>query len=149
MEKVRVLMAEGRTKQEICDEMGMHQRTLTRYENRIRERIIGDYDGKKVVDLFTAHKKRMEAIIQQCRVYLAMDPSVCPVAPEKLYRAIQSASESITDMGIKVGIVPTVAQRLSVDLEVKKDDEKLKELLKGHWDTIDSTIPKTDAPESQ
>lgn len=138
LNRVRELLAEGRTKQEICDDIGIHKRTLTRYMNLIREATIGDFDGKKVVDLWVAHKMLMEQTIRECKVKLDLGES-SDVAPEKLYRAIQQASESIIDMGIKIGIVPPVTQQLSIDVLEKKEDDNLRKLLLGHKASIDST----------
>ena len=113
----------------------------------VREQLIGDFDGKKVIDLWTAHKTRMEGIITECYAKLAMGPA-SDVSPDKLYRTIQQASESITDMGIKVGIVPTVAQRLSVDVTEKKEDDKLRELITGYRAEISETVPKESTEET-
>lgn len=138
LEKIRLLIAEGKTQQEIMDAIGVSRRTLNRYENMIREDTIAKFDGKRVVDLWTAHKKRMDTIIQECREKIALG-SQSDVSPEKLYRQIQQASESIIDMGIKIGIVPTVTQRLSVDMEVKQEDDKLKQLLGSYRTEIADT----------
>jgi hypothetical protein len=135
LNKIRVMLAEGRKNDYICEKLEIHPRTLNKYKNKIREEIIGDFDGKKVVDLWTAHKERMEKIIQECMDKLEQGADG-DVSPDKLYRTIQSASESITDMGIKIGIVPPVAQKLSVDVTEKKEDDKLKELLTGYKSTI-------------
>lgn len=146
LEKIRVMLAEGRNKDDISTTLGIHPRTLRRYKRLIREGIIGDLDGKKVVDLWVAHKKRMEQIIAEC--YRKLDKGAdSDVSPDKLYRTIQSCSESITDMGIKVGIVPPVAQKLNVDMEVKKEDEDLAKLLATHRKDIGSEDTDTE-PES-
>ena len=147
LEKIRVMFAEGKTKEEICEKLDIHPRTLNRYENMIREQVIGDFDGKKVVDLWTSHKKRMELIIQECNEKLALG-AASDVSPDKLHRAIQQASESIIDMGIKIGIVPTVAQKLSVDMEVKREDDRLKELLTGYRAEITNTSPEESAEDA-
>ena len=147
LNRVRELLAEGRTRLEICDEVGIHKRTLTRYMNLIREATIGDFDGKKVVDLWVAHKMRMEQTIRECQTKLALGES-SDVSPEKLYRAIQQSSESIIDMGIKVGIVPPVTQQLSIDVLEKKQDDNLKQLLLEHKASIDSTTEALPAPET-
>ena len=147
LNKIRTLLAEGMNKEEVCDKMQIHPKTYTRYLNMVREQLIGDFDGKKVIDLWTAHKTRMEGIITECYAKLAMGPA-SDVSPDKLYRTIQQASESITDMGIKVGIVPTVAQRLSVDVTEKKEDDKLRELITGYRAEISETVPKESTEET-
>ena len=147
LNKIRVLLAEGRTKEEICEKVGIHPRTLNKYKNMIREEIIGEFDGKKVVDLWTAHKKRMEQIIQECMEKLS-DGADGDVSPDKLYRTIQNASESITDMGIKIGIVPQVAQKISVDVTEKKEDDRLEELLAGYKQQIANTTSEKPSEET-
>jgi len=147
MENIRLLMAKGLDKDLICKEMGIHPRTLRRYMKMIREDTIAAFDGKQIVDLWVAHKKRMEAIIQECSFKLTIGAD-SDVSPDKLYRAIQNASESITDMGIKIGIVPPVTQQLSIDVVAKKEDDNLRELLAGHRANIDNTTPALPAPET-
>ncbi len=145
--EIRILLAEGKTKQQICDTLSIHIRTLHRYMELIREDTIGAFDGKKIVDLFIAHRQRMEEIIQECKTKLLLGVE-SDVAPEKLYRTIQSASESITDYAIKVGLVPPVVQQLSVDITAKKEDDNLRELLLGHRANIENTTPTLPAPEA-
>ena len=147
LNKIRVLVAEGKDKDAICDKMQIHPKTYNRYLNMIREQLIGEFDGKKVVDLWTAHKTRMEGIIAECYEKLAMG-AASDVSADKLYRTIQQASESITDMGIKVGIVPTVAQKLSVDVTERKEDDKLRELITGYRAEISETVPKESTEET-
>lgn len=145
--KIRILLAEGKNKQEICDALSIHIRTLHRYMEMIREDTIGAFDGKKIVDLYIAHKQLMEEIIQDCKAKLLLGEA-SDVAPEKLYRTIQQASESITDYAIKVGLVPPVVQQLSIDVTAKKEDDTLKELLLGHRASIEQTTPTLPAPKA-
>ena len=138
MEEIRLLMARGLERDAIIKEIGIHTRTLTRYQKLIREETIAAFDGQQIVDLWVAHKKRMEQIITECKEKLESGGDA-DVSPDKLYRAIQSASESITDMGIKIGIVPPVTQLLTLDVVAKREDENLRELLIGHRTNIENT----------
>ena len=148
MEQIRLLMARGLEKDAIIEQIGIHPRTLTRYKKLIREETIAAFDGQQIVDLWVAHKKRMEQIIQECKSKLESGEDA-DVSPDKLYRAIQSASESITDMGIKIGIVPPVTQQLTLDVVARREDENLKELLIGHRTNIENTTATAlPAPET-
>lgn len=145
MEKIRLLLAEGKTRHEITKIMKIHPRTTRKYLDMIRENTILDHADKKVLDIWIAHKRRMEGIIKECYEKLESGAD-SDVSPDKLYRAIQSASESIMDMGIKIGIVPTQAQKLSIDVKEQKEDDKLKALLRGYQSEVNST-KETDSSE--
>ena len=148
LEEIRLKMAQGLDRDQIITEIGIHPRTLTKYQKLIREETIAAFDGQQIVDLWIAHKKRMEQIIQECREKLESGEDA-DVSPDKLYRAIQSASESITDMGIKIGIVPPVTQQLTLDVVAKREDDNLKALLIGHRANIENTATSAlPAPET-
>jgi hypothetical protein len=128
MERIRVWMAEGRTDEYMAKQEDIHHRTVKKYKKWVREKIIGDYDGKKVLDLYVAHKKRMESIIADC--YAKLNGGMASdISEEKLYRAIQQASESIIDFGLKIGIVPSQPQQLALDMKVSREDDRLRLLL--------------------
>ena len=147
MEEIRLLMAQGYERDAIINKLGIHPRTLTRYKKLIREETIAAFDGQQIVDLWVAHKKRMEGIIQETAAKIASGTD-SDVTADKLYRSMQSASESIIDMGIKIGIVPQVAQQLTIDVKERKEDENLRELLIGHRASIENTTPTLPAPET-
>lgn len=147
MEEIRLLMANGLERDAIINKLEIHPRTLTRYMKMIRDDIIAAFDGQQVVDLWVAHKKRMEGVIQECAAKIASGTD-SDVSADKLYRSMQSASESIIDMGIKIGIVPQVAQQLTIDVVARKEDDNLRELLIGHRASIENTTPTLPAPEA-
>jgi len=147
MEQIRLLMAQGLERDAIINELNIHPRTLSRYKRLIREETIAAFDGQQIVDLWIAHKKRMEGVIQECASKIASGTD-SDVTADKLYRSMQSASESIIDMGIKIGIVPPVTQQLTIDVKERKEDENLRELLIGHRASIENTTPTLPAPET-
>ena len=138
IEKVRLLMAQGHTDQFIMDELTVVKRTLNNYKKLVRIQTLKEYDGKQVVDLWIDHKKRMENVINQAYDKLALGKD-SDVTPEKLYKVIESASESIINMGVKIGIIPQITQRFHLEAQVKQDDDKLRNILEEHRLEIERT----------